>query len=77
MRGCQLPGNSSENHFISLWLPLTESGHSILATYKITFKLKETWKKVGLSAHIIKISIFPSDPIFHAMNFCEKIFQFA
>ena len=28
------------------------------------------------SAHIIKIFIFPSDAIFHAMNFCEKNFRF-
>ena len=25
-----------------------------------------------LSAHIVKIFIYPSDPIFHAMNFGDK-----
>ena len=35
-----------------------------------------TLKAFLLSARIIKIFIFPSDPIFHAMRFCEKIFRF-
>ena len=27
------------------------------------------------SAHIAKIFIFPSDSVFHAMNFAEKLFD--
>ena len=41
------------------------------ARLKAMEKLSETRK----SAHI-KIFIFPSDPTFHAMNICKKIFRF-
>ena len=43
---------------------------------------KKNTKELGvgsrqaLSAHIIKSVIFPSDPIFHAMNFRVKFFRF-
>ena len=30
---------------------------------------------VSLSAHIIKSFFFSSDPIFHAMNCCKKVFD--
>ena len=32
--------------------------------------------EIVLSAHIVKIFIFSSDPIFHAMNFGRNIFRF-
>ena len=36
------------------------------------FFFPRLWFQICLSAHIIKIFIFPSDPTFHAMNICEK-----
>ena len=37
---------------------------------------QKEWPQNCLSAHIVKTFIFPSDPIFRAMNFGEKYFDF-
>ena len=42
--------------------------------HTIWFSVNGAWN--SLSARNVKTLIFPSDPVFHAMNFCEKVFWY-
>ena len=56
---------------------LMASGHfTLVVALKHSTTCKIRARVICLSAHIIKVFIFPSDPISHAMNFWENISRF-
>ena len=64
------------NSSIGRTLHRYREGHAFYSCSSLdVFFFPRLWFQICLSAHNIKIFIFPSDPTFHAMNICEKKFD--